>query len=189
MGLAALPMFRTPTVGRPGALTVDPNTSTRLTAGGGYAALKKDEYGLAGPMSVAAWTNAVPTSANWRLVFKGNTSQVNYLLSWDSSFTSMRFLADVGASRPTTSATWPTGGAWHFVVGVYDGAFMRLYIDGVPAGTPTAATGAMVVNHTLALSVSEDTGSPMTGDVDEVAIWNKALTAAQIANFYATARQ
>lgn len=189
MGLAALPMFKTPTTGRPGALTVDPNTSTRFTAGSGYAAVKKDDYGLAGPMSVAAWTNAVPTSATWRLVFKGNTTKVNYLLSWDTSFTSMRFLADVGGSRPTTSATWPTGGGWHFVVGVYDGSFLRLYIDGVPVGTPAAASGAMSVDNNLALWISEDTGTPMTGDVDEVAVWNKALTAAQIANFWAIARQ
>jgi hypothetical protein len=101
----------------------------------------------------------------------------------------MRFLADVGGSRPTTSATWPTGGAWHFVVGVYDGSFLRLYIDGVQVGTPAAATGAMSVDHTLGLTVSEDIGSPMTGDVDEVAVWNKALTAAQIATFHAIARQ
>lgn len=192
MGRTQLQLYNTPAVGVPGALTVDPNTATRFTNGTGasYGSVTSTAYAISGPLTVAAWTDAVATS-NWRLIFKGDSSvgTLNYLLSWSSdSGKSMRFLVDSGSTRYETSALWPTDGGYHFVCGVYDGSAIRLYLDGVQVAS-RAASGTLVTN-TTALQISEKpSGTPLRGSVDEVAIWSRALPADKIADLYALGRQ
>lgn len=194
MGRNSLALFNTPAVGAAGALTVDPDKATTFKNGTGpsYGSITNAAYAISGPVSVAAWTNA-KASTNWRLVFKGEaqTGRLNYLLSWssDKGGADMRFLVDAGGTRYETRGAWPTDLGWHFVVGVYDGSFIRLYIDGVEAGK-LAATGTLAALPATPLQVSENNASTgLSGSVDEVAVWDSALSAAQIAQFYALAKQ
>ncbi|MFI5933135.1 signal peptidase I [Actinoplanes sp. NPDC051494] len=196
MGGAALTLYGAPTAGAVGAVSVDPDTALKFKNGSArsYAAIpgaSNTALSIAGPMSVAAWTDGT-ANTNWRLVFKGkpDASKLNYLLSWSSdSGVDMRFLVDAAGTRQEARSKWPTDGKYHFVVGVYDGSFIRLYIDGVQTASK-AATGALASDPTIPLTVSEDNASTgLNGSVDEVAIWNKALTADQVSKFYALGRQ
>ncbi|WP_305789409.1 signal peptidase I [Symbioplanes lichenis] len=194
MGRNALALYNTPTVGAAGALTVDPDKATTFKNGTGpsYGSITNAAYAISGPVSVAAWTNA-KASTNWRLVFKGEaqTGRLNYLLSWssDKGGADMRFLVDAGGTRYETRGAWPADLGWHFVVGVYDGSFIRIYIDGVETGK-LAATGTLAALPATPLQVSENNASTgLSGSVDEVAVWDSALSAAQIAQFYALAKQ
>ena len=84
-----------------------------------------------------------------------------------------------------------TAGQWHHVAGTYDGSKLQLYIDGRPWGNPLAHTGRiapMMPNSFVAIG-SEDgrTTAPecigkryFKGLIDEVAIFNRALSAAEI---------
>ena len=65
---------------------------------------------------------------------------------------------------------------WHHVAATYDGYYMVIYIDGVLAGTK-AYTGTITVNNNP-LAIGDQTGRNeyYGGQVDEVRIWNKALT-------------
>jgi len=84
----------------------------------------------------------------------------------------------------TVAQVWD--GAWHHVAGTYDGSFVRLYVDGAEIGGGTAKTG----NITYGLSTSNDlligmydNGNPLFflhGDVDEVEIFDRALSAQEI---------
>ena len=88
-----------------------------------------------------------------------------------------------------------SAGAWHHVAGTYDGAKLQLYIDGQPQGAPNYHTGAispMLVNSFVSLG-SEDgrTICPdcmnnryFNGQIDEPAIYNRALSAAEILAIY-----
>ena len=76
-------------------------------------------------------------------------------------------------------------GAWHHVVATYDGTVMRAYIDGA------AATGSGVT--TTINTVAGDhwigtTGSDFfNGSIDEVALYTRALSAADVASHYQAA--
>lgn len=84
-----------------------------------------------------------------------------------------------------------TPGDWHHVAGTYDGARLQLYVDGAPWGNPRFHTGTilpMAPGSFLAVG-SEDgrTVCPFCigtryfhGDIDEVAIYNRALTAGEV---------
>jgi hypothetical protein len=124
-------------------------------------------------------------------VFKGTatTGNLNYLLAWDSANSYMRFLIDTAAGQRLTAGSlakspWPKDGAWRLVAGVYDGAVIRLYVNGVELDA-TAAPTIAGTDSPLTVSDPNALSNSMEGDVDEIAIWNKALTTAQIQSLYA----
>lgn len=77
-------------------------------------------------------------------------------------------------------------GAWTHVVGVWDGADLSLYINGVNSGSASSGTG-----YNASTSAVLSVGSYANGDnsflgglVDETAFYGQALTAAQILAHY-----
>jgi hypothetical protein len=75
---------------------------------------------------------------------------------------------------------------WSHVAGVYDGASVSFYLNGVLVGTPTAAPGHIVPSGN-SLQVGHDPSCPeryFNGLIDEPSIYNTALSAAQIQAIY-----
>jgi hypothetical protein len=70
-------------------------------------------------------------------------------------------------------------GNWHHVAGVYDGGFVRVYIDGRPVGQPFAAPAHISYNLTSSEGyIGTYLGScilPLRGDVDLVRMWRGPL--------------
>jgi len=69
---------------------------------------------------------------------------------------------------------------WAHLAATYDGVMMRLYVNGVQVAS-RAQTGA-IATSTNALQIGGDTiyGQYFAGRIDEVRIYNRALSAAQI---------
>jgi len=64
-----------------------------------------------------------------------------------------RNTSGTGGSVYVTSSTYFTVGVWAHVVGVYDGAYVRMYIDGVEVGTASALTGNLTsTTHDLTIA-------------------------------------
>jgi len=94
---------------------------------------------------------------------------------------------DALAVSPAAPATF-WDGAWHHVAGTYDGATVRLYVDGAEVGTGTPASLAIVYG----LPTAQDGllgafGGTCTGvlnyggDLDEPRIWRRALSSQEVA--------
>lgn len=87
-----------------------------------------------------------------------------------------------------------TDGKWHHVVGTYDRAALRLYVDGVEIGAGNPQTQPIFYNYPykdLIIGDADGTTGPCknyntaySGDIDEVRIWNRALTASEVATRY-----
>jgi hypothetical protein len=86
---------------------------------------------------------------------------------------------------------------WHHFAATWDGATLLLYVDGTQAGT-WPATGQFYQTSSGegigCYHVPQD-GTPsaniagfFTGVIDEVAIYNRALTATEIASYYAATK-
>ncbi len=78
------------------------------------------------------------------------------------------------------------GSAWVHLVGTYDGAKWNLYRNGVLAATQTNAFGALAVgdaNWAIG-ATGEGWADNYAGNVDEVAIYDHALTSSQVAAHY-----
>ena len=79
------------------------------------------------------------------------------------------------------------GSKWVHLVGTYDGANWKLYRNGIPVGTAADLIGALSVNNGDWAIGSAGNGwvDHFDGSIDEAAIYNHALTAAQIQAHYA----
>ncbi len=102
---------------------------------------------------------------------------------------------------PVALAATVWDGSWHHLVGTYDRKTVRLYVDGVQSGTGTAETRAIAYNDytfkDLYIGTYDDgsvcyaddpeiagtyTNGHFEGDIDEVRIWSRALTATEVGN-------
>lgn len=92
---------------------------------------------------------------------------------------------------PVGDAGWPEALSppmmklrqWHHVAGTYDGATLRLYIDGEPAGS--ASYGGRVAESPYPLKIGSsgyDDARLFDGLIDDVRIWNRALSADELRN-------
>jgi len=87
---------------------------------------------------------------------------------------------------PSTPAT-VFDGNWHHVAGTYDGATVRAYLDGAQVGNGTQAPGTIrygLPDNDLRIgSYGGDAGCglPYNGGIDDVRIYNRALTPEEVA--------
>ncbi|MEL1247141.1 LamG-like jellyroll fold domain-containing protein [Flavobacterium helocola] len=90
-----------------------------------------------------------------------------------------------GAFVDFKSSTRLDDNNWHHVAVTYDGAFARIYIDGVLENSRGASGTITNTSHPVVIGAMRETGPAgryLNGDIDEVRIWNVARTATQIAN-------
>src|SRR3989339_770572 len=82
--------------------------------------------------------------------------------------------------------TWSSSDAnvWHHLVGTYDGTAMKLYQDGVNVAN-TSASGLISTNDNgLQIGRQSDTSGRFKGLINEVRIYNRALTNVEIQNHF-----
>jgi hypothetical protein len=70
---------------------------------------------------------------------------------------------------------------WSHLAATYDGATIRLYVNGVEAGTAAAAGALPASANPLRIGGNSVWGEYFKGRIDEVRIYNRALSAAEIA--------
>ena len=114
------------------------------------------------------------SNAGWKLWFKDSKNDFRFKAR----------IAGQNKSATTSGATW-TAETKHYVVGVYDGGRIRIYLDGVEGGS-TVATGNLVAS-TEDLTIGINAGStddPFHGGIDEVRISDTRRTAGWIQTEY-----
>ncbi|MGH2689558.1 MAG: LamG-like jellyroll fold domain-containing protein, partial [Actinomycetota bacterium] len=100
-----------------------------------------------------------------------------------------------GALTPITSATAVNNNAWHHAVLVSTGTSQTLYLDGVAVGTLAGTVNNLDMSYAQ-IGAGYTTSYPgvgagwghFSGSIDEVAIYQSSLTAAQVARHYASGK-
>lgn len=139
------------------------------------------------PMSVSLWAFGAAQGTFKYLASKPllATQHPSYGLSTDGS-SQLRFGIGWGTTAgnvtvsPSTSST-PFTSVWRHILGTYDGAFVRLYVDGTQVGTGTAETRAISYNtNGLFFGSFDATTLYFAGNLAEVAVMSAVPDAAQI---------
>ena len=72
-------------------------------------------------------------------------------------------------------------GNWHYVVASDDGTNVTLYVDGVPRASTTVFGGAAsITGSSISIAKASAGGSYFNGPLDEVAVYNTALSPARV---------
>lgn len=132
------------------------------------------------PFSLEIWINAANITGNNKNIFNKQSSvgppQGEYALQQNTD--SLSFYRN-GDGNTAVNVSTPSGtvvaGTWEYVVATYDGATMRLYVNGVLKASQASAT-AMAANPNNLFIGTGTFGSAFSGSVDEAAIYNTALT-------------
>jgi chitodextrinase len=136
-------------------------------------------------MTLEAWVRPSVTLSGWRSVV---TKDVDRYYLMGSSNPQNRPAAG-GTFNTTNQNVFGTAGlavnTWTHVAATYDRTTIRLYVNGVQVAT--GAQTAAISTSTSALTIGADSyGEYFNGLIDEVRVYNRALTVAEIQTDMAT---
>ncbi|MCA9065916.1 MAG: LamG domain-containing protein, partial [Planctomycetaceae bacterium] len=140
-------------------------------------------------LSVSAWVNpdAIGTSREIVAQWNANTGQRGFLMRINATGNAEFFISRTGGVDYTSavSSVALTANHWSLLTGTYDGTNIRIYVDGVLRGT-TAYAGTMFnsTDPVLIGDSNSNSKNPFDGTIDEVAIYNRVLSAAEITSMY-----
>lgn len=135
-------------------------------------------------LTVAAWFRGSASPGQYRyIVSKGSVTcdRTSYGL-YSSENGGLAFTIADGAhwyrSPEAPASVWD--GRWHHAAGTFDGSTLRLFIDGEQVGSGTPAQTVIAYDPPTGNTVigdfhSDDCDLFLTGDVDGVQIWSRAL--------------
>ncbi len=135
---------------------------------------------LTNAMTLEAWVR--PSAlGGWRtVVFKERPGGVVYGLFADQAGSRPLGQVFIGSERNATGTSALPLNTWTHLATTYDGAVVRLYVNGVLTGT-TSVSGAMAASTgVLRLGGNGIWGEWFAGLIDEVRIYNRVLSAAEI---------
>ncbi len=141
-------------------------------------------FDISGQITVAAWANFSSVNMEWQTVIaKGDSA---WRLSTANNYRRYHFAVTGGPPWNYINGDIEVAAnEWHHVCGTYDGANLRLYIDGVedPAGPVPEPNGVTTDDYDVYIGENQERpGRYWDGLIDDVRLYNYALTPAQVFN-------
>lgn len=142
-------------------------------------------FQLTADMTLAAWVKEdVASTSAGRIISKSSQLDRGWELNFEGA-TSIEFKVATGTTSYSQVATsFGNDGEWHHIAGVYSTAntSMRIYVDGQEAisttGAPTSQRDAPF--PVLIGAMPGETCCRFSGSIDDVRVYSRALTAAEI---------
>ena len=135
---------------------------------------------ITGPLTMMQWV-LTPSGGETGFPTSFGHSDNSYRL--DVAPTALPHFADAGPD--VVSSININDGNWHMLVGVYDGVYQHLYVDGVAQGgeSPGEPPGNKI-DLWIGGAPDYGTGRLFAGNIAQCAIWSNAFTAAQVQALY-----
>lgn len=138
-------------------------------------------------ITISAWARK---SVAWGqdIIWAKHTGSTNgcFYLATTNSTTARCTIINAASSRVDHDATFSFAtNTWYLFVGVYDGIDIKIYINGIHYGTPSAQTGN-IKNHSSTLRFGHYNGSfwELEGGIAEPRIYDRALSAGEVWTMY-----
>ncbi|MFM7537534.1 MAG: LamG-like jellyroll fold domain-containing protein, partial [Acidimicrobiales bacterium] len=171
----------------PTGIVGETDTAVRF-AGTGNGVRMSDQFDFTGtrPFSVALWARIPSSTPQWaRIVSKEDVAvgpqRRGWYLAVDTAGGAAVFERWNGSERDSASALVPLD-TWVQLVATYDGSRVRLYTNGSIADDEPATVSLpdTAMPFTLGRNAADLTDHFLGGDLDEVAVWSRALSAAEV---------
>ena len=165
---------------RPGVFRNNLNRSALCFAGAGRVVVS-DAPSLdpANAITLAAWFKADTWNGNNRILCKGD-------LEYD--FTAESGRLSFNLNNGSVSTTLPSTMIWHHAVATYDGAAMKIYLDGkMEAQHPASGVITSAGTPDLNIGAKPDSSNPVDffrGCICNVRIYTRALSINEVTQIY-----
>jgi hypothetical protein len=173
--------------GKPGIISGDSNTSTQFDGSTSYVSMGNvTALNNLSTVTLSAWIKPTNFTSRGTVVAKEGTCKVDVITDG-----TVRFLTgNDWAGGILTSSTVLTLNNWHHIVATYDGTVKKLFINGVQDASVLSTTGALATTtNPLLVGAYYNAAvysSYFIGNIDDVSIYNYALTPTQITEHYQT---
>lgn len=184
-GIHTTTVSGTPVYGKPGkvgdtGIEFD-SASTEYFTAPHHAALNVDDVG-----SVIAWIKRGDFSTTEQTIIAKSTS---FFLGISNQKVFLAKGSITGISSGATDV--PNDGKYHFVGATKNGSAVEIYLDGVDDGGGTTAVvwDSNTDIYSLYVGAEQGPGSPFNGVLDEIAVFDYALTPEQMLTLYQAGQQ
>ena len=150
---------------------------------GDYVNLGDGVY--SGEFTISAWAKANSRIGLYDTIIGSGDLGIGLILNGDSKWAFFGYLA---TGNPATSNSVVNFGSWYHLIGVYDSSGnMSLYVNGV-LQDDGANSSSFPSNYYDSLDIGMGSGGstyPFNGTIDDVMLFNRSLSANEIAALYA----
>jgi hypothetical protein len=134
-------------------------------------------------MTIEAWVYPTATKTNWAtLVMKERPSGLAYVLYGSSPQNQPNAYLFTTTEQGVTAPNALPLNTWTHVAASYDGTKLRIFINGTEAASTFVSGNITVSGGALRIGGNSVWGEYFIGKIDEIRIYNQALTQAQIQN-------
>jgi hypothetical protein len=133
-------------------------------------------------MTLEAWVFPTGSPTSWATALMKNvTGDAAYLLYAGSPNNAMVYVTPQGSAsaRVTNTAALPLN-TWSHIAGTYDGTTLRFYVNGVQIGSRSVSGTLVTSSGPLTIGGNTVWGEFFQGQIDQVRIYNRALSPAEI---------
>jgi hypothetical protein len=186
-----------PTPGQTGALAGDSNKAVLFNGTNQRMFQSGPPVGMVGtgPHSWELWFKTSAAAASRRSLIAACYGHADGLAGFNLDITATQIIAEVrtpGTTEAAATVGYADGVFHHVVMTLTRGApdVLRLYVDGVVVATTNLATAGQSFQPAyggLWLATNDNQAAYVAGTFDEVALYNTALSAGQVAAHYAAA--
>ncbi|GEM_PF-1525877 len=173
------------TLGEAGALVVDPDTAARFVGTNGVVLVPDSPALKPAQITVEAWVNSAADNPVYGTVVMKATNS-----SWQDGYGltvpvagQIEFFVNSYSNSASLVATALPANTWTHLVGTYDGMMIRLYKNGVLAGSMAYNQPIAHASQPFRIGSGEG-GYGWKGALDEVAVYGSVLSADQVRAHY-----
>ncbi|WP_370088103.1 LamG-like jellyroll fold domain-containing protein [Ekhidna sp.] len=130
--------------------------------------------------TIEAWVNSSASGAQ-NIVSIGSKVSAGDQINLKFRSTDQLSITPNGVNGPSSGLA-NNDGSWHHIAGVYEGTTLSLYVDGVFANSITTSLNLDLTQFRIGID-ADDASQPLTGQIDEVRIWNSAVAVGDIAAY------
>jgi hypothetical protein len=139
--------------------------------------------------TIAAWTYRQANKTSWAMIVSRQynaTTAEHFALSWRDGRAAALAITHIGQAATTGALN-----TWVHIAATYDGATLKIYEDGVEVSSSSApgpmfqddmTTGLVIGGN---INAADPVGETFVGSMDELVIYSRVLTLAELANLAA----